>query len=153
MPRKKPKTDATYFNEANKHRVVEDFVVSYLNQTMTVIITKFLEDMEPPKNLYSQEIHYRSLAEGQVFDRWKIDERFSNLKQTVIKYTKSDIDKIQRKSLEDVLYSLIIDAMAEHRIMGDFRLQPYRDWEINNLTTRIGDLERRARSPAGGIDR
>jgi len=132
--------------------VVEDFVVSYLNG-LKVVTKVFLEDEPQGSGLYASALHsriyFQKKAAGMVFSDHYEDKRFSELPKLIEDYTKPDLKKTVRKVYEDKLYKLIVKLMAEHRIGGDFKLRPYRDWEIQKVQDRIGELEKRPSNRRG----
>jgi hypothetical protein len=123
--------------------------VSYLQPNGITVTTKkllgeeTLTKMGLRDNVYHMNL-VRGLRErGEKFYPYEEDERFSELDKLVRDYSRTDMNRIERKSLETRLYDLIILLMSEHRIKGKFGLQPYRDWELEKLKKRMDGLGRR----------
>ena len=125
-------------------------MVSYLNRDITIIDNATL-DKSPtpgPSALLIQALRNEQIAEAaregkRAWSYWDKDKRFMGFTDFCLRYADSSIDKIKRKALENKLYPMIILLLVEKRVKGNFKLQPYRDWETNQLVKRIGELERR----------
>jgi hypothetical protein len=143
-----------YFSEKNKPRVVGDFAVSYLNNDAQVQTRKFVRDLKfTGHGLYESsrfiDAVNRKIQCGMVFDDYEEDERFKDIPKMCAEYAKIDLTKPRRRALTDKLYGVIITLMSEHRLSGEFKLQPYRDWELSRIQDRLNELEGRQTNRGG----
>jgi hypothetical protein len=147
-----PKVEWTYFNPKNKHRIVEEFCVWYLGGNATKV--RIVDSVQTPptdEDRRRDEIRRRESGGGFLRTLYRTKfvevERFKNLKELVHKYSGLTVVPPQeKKAVQEELYGLIMQLLEDGRIEGNFRLQPYRDAELDRLTQRIDNLQARYES-------
>jgi len=168
-----PKEDAeqlpSYFNAFTKHRMVEDFVASYINQAITVRTTNmervkrthFKPNPEPqmgytrgfsslqprtPAEFSSLQPRTPAETSSTFQETWENeaveDKRFSNLKNLVLSYADAPaVGAGSKKAIEQEMYPMIIVLKSEGRINGDFSLKPIHDKEHEQMKELILNLQ------------
>ncbi len=147
-----------YFDEASKHRIVSEFVVSYFAHkikidTMNVFKQRHWfskEDLEGK----DARTYIDETAQNLKFKSWQIfqtqdgiffieeeDQEFKDVNELCKKYAGMiEIPESERQLVERRLYPIIMELMKGQRIEGKFDLQPYRDMELEKLTLSLERL-------------
>lgn len=170
----------TYFGKEHRRRLVEDFIVSKINGVITLDTTKVVtinkrERLQAEINAdhASAPEHYRTTTERATWEsrysdkmreiqatpylmteeRIVQDERFSRLDSHIEMYLSPDTtDTGKRLALSDI-YMIILRLKGENRIKGEFKLQPFREAEIETLNKRMDNLEKRLGSTNRMLER
>ena len=145
----------TSFGDAMKHRVVEEFVVSYYNGSLRPNVAE--------KNMMTgKEIEY--LMDGSQFekipksDMWTYsnavgtgyqyrvvyrDKRFSDLERLLQIYAgTSSIPEDEKATVEQRLYELILQLIKEGRLPKSFKLVTTKDAENEKVAALVEELGR-----------
>ncbi len=148
----KDESKVDYFNEAFRHGLVQDFSVSFYNRTVRPnIAQKNLSNGTDAIFVYGQydAPRFESLDKSKIASyeyngsplysyHVKLrDERFNDLDGLLEKYSDIDTPPTEKLSAEKELYRLIRLLMKEERIPNNFKIQPFRDAQIDNLATKI----------------
>ena len=158
MPKEDAEQPPSYFNAFTKHRMVEDFVASYINQAITVRTTNmervkrthFKPNPEPqmgytrgfsslqPRTPAETSSTFQETWENEAVE----DKRFSNLKNLVLSYADAPaVGAGSKKAIEQEMYPMIIVLKSEGRINGDFSLKPIHDKEHEQMKELILNLQ------------
>ncbi|MDA4124605.1 MAG: hypothetical protein OK438_04040 [Thaumarchaeota archaeon] len=157
-----------YFNEGQRHSLVQDFSVAYYNRDVIPDVTDKDANNEDVnfafskgengsyKNFYklrkSEVVSYEWDSSYSRYEVKLVDERFKELNALLDKYSDADTPSTDKLLVEKELYRLIRILMKEGRVPKTFKLQPFRDAQMSHLasslerTTKLLDtLEKRVR--------
>lgn len=159
-----------YFNPAFRHNLVQEFCIAYYNKD-------FKPDVALKSETSGQDAHWYSdstidlekwkgepgvisyIDNGRVSSagyRYSVilrDSRFKELDALVEKYFDPDTPSADKLNTEKELYKLVRILMKDNRIPKSFKMQPFRDAQLESIamkqerTVRLLDaLEKRVAS-------
>jgi hypothetical protein len=145
----------TSFSAATRHRLIEDFVVSYYNGTLKPNLAEksptdgrdveYLMDGPQFEKIRRAEIWSYSNAVGTGY-RYRVvykDRRFSDMERLVGIYSGSVPASGEDRSVaEQSLYQLILLLIKEGRLPKNFKIQSAREESAERMVSMVEELGR-----------
>ena len=148
-------SDDSSFGEGMKHRLVEEFVVSYLNGSLKPNLAEknpmngreveFLMDGFQLDRTKKSDIWSYGNAVGTGYQYRVVykDRRFSDLDRLVQIYTGTvHASEEDRPLVEQRLYEVVLLMIKEGRLPKSFKIQPSAEGENQRLTAIVEELGR-----------
>lgn len=167
MPKQEERPD--YFNENHVFSTVQRFVIFCLHNRDKIETRKVVSahktwvelssteqgDMRRRYNINVMDAAFADSALGKytgyVNEKGEAlfpveitvtDERFSQMDDLVKKYTLPAKPE-EKKTIETEIYKIIVELELDHRIDGDFRIEPAKDKQLSDLKEDYGNLSDR----------
>lgn len=152
------------FSEAMRHRLVDEFVVSYYNGSMKPNLAEknmatgreieYLMDGPQFEKIRKSEIWSYSNAVGTGYQYRVIyrDKRYSDLEPLLQMYTGTvPVQDGDKSTVEQKLYELVLQMIKEGRLPKSFRIQTTKEVQDVKVAEMLNEMERSLEELGGRV--
>jgi hypothetical protein len=149
-----------YFNETMRHNLVQEFALAYYTREIIPDLAEkyeFIDGSEYTHNFMTRKdvVEYiasvggwsRVISSGTLTDspnsEWFVkivDKAYKDLDSLLDKYSDVDTPPDEKNKAEKELYPMTKRLMKQGRIPKEFKLQPYRDQYLEDLTLKMASM-------------